>query len=41
MLMMWYIIARKDESDVLNSLSQSGAEVGRNAKRKLRKFKIH
>ena len=31
---VWYIIARKDESDVLKSLSQPDAEVDVNAKRK-------
>ena len=36
---VWYIIARKDESDVLNSLSQPDAKVGINAKRQFKKFK--
>lgn len=35
----WYIITRKDESDVLKNLSQPDAEVGTNAKRKFRIFK--
>jgi len=35
MTLIWYIIARKDESDVLKSLSQPDAEIGITAKRKL------